>query len=77
MELLPSIRLLRNTRRCAGYEALRVASLQAWGYSVIAIPCAEWQDILPTTSPGSFCAPVCVCVHVSVCMRAYMCVGVG
>ena len=54
VEMLPSIRLLRNSRRCAGYEALRVASLQAWGYSVITVPCAEWQDLLPTSSPGRF-----------------------
>ena len=52
MELLPNNRLLRNSQRLGGHEALRVASLQAWGYSVVTVPCSEWLDMEPTDSPG-------------------------
>ena len=52
VELLPNNRLLRNGQRLGGHEALRIASLQAWGYSVVTVPCAEWGALEPTESPG-------------------------
>ena len=52
MELLPNNRLLRNSGRLGGHEALRIASLQAWGYSVVSVPCSDWNALEPTRSPG-------------------------
>ena len=45
IEMVPSVKMLRNTGHMTGHVALRLANLAARGFMVIPIACARWRSL--------------------------------
>lgn len=53
IELVPSVKMLRNTGNITGHVALRLSNLTARGYIVVLITCSEWRALDPTSQAAS------------------------
>lgn len=56
IELVPSVKLLRNTGNITGHVALRLSNLTARGYIVVLITCSEWRALDPTNAAAAAAA---------------------